>query len=130
MLHVTMEVIQGVFKRMLFLIGKDMQGYVEGKSDSFIERLAITFGDIMQLTITDDIIVSVMQQFQVFKQFLPTSQLFEKEEVILQEEETYHINSLDIKGLEIKLCLRKVISNKSTDKFKILQHYGLSMIEV
>lgn len=130
MWHLKTELIQGIFKRMLFLIIKDVEGYLEGYSGSFVERLSISLGDTMHLTVTDDMILSVMQQFETFKSYFPKSELFEKEEVILQEEETYHINSLDIKGIEIKLCLRKVISMKGTNKSKVLEHYGLSMVEV
>jgi hypothetical protein len=54
----------------------------------------------------------------------------EKEEIILQEEETYHINSLGIKGLEIRLCLRKVISDMSEYHSQLLEKVGLSIIEV
>ena len=50
--------------------------------------------------------------------------------MVLQEEETYHINSLGIKSFDIKLCLRKIVPSKDSYQSRILEHYGLSMIEV
>ena len=73
--------------------------------------MSLSLGDTMHVTVTDDMIASVIGQVDTFKQYLPKSEVFDKEEVIMQEEETYHINSLGVKGIEIKLCLRKVLSD-------------------
>lgn len=47
-----------------------------------------------------------------------------------QEEQTYHLNSLGIKGIEIKLCMRKRISDMTENKSRLLSKVGLSIVEV
>ena len=56
---------------MLFLIVRDAESYLEGFRKGFMERASLNIGDTIHLTVTDDIIVSLMGQFEIFKKYFP-----------------------------------------------------------
>lgn len=73
MLHIQLEHIHGIFKRMIFLAIKDFQVFLEGLKGEFIERLSLSFGDTVKIVLTDDMIGSLMGQIEVFEKYLPKS---------------------------------------------------------
>lgn len=85
MCQLKLDLVHGIFKRMLFLVVRDLEGYLEGFKGEFIERLSLVLGDTTHVTVTDDMIASIMGQIDIFSKYFPKSELLEKEEVILQE---------------------------------------------
>lgn len=62
MCQIKLDLIHGIFKRMLFLVMRDFEGYLEGFKGQFVERLSVVLGDTTHMTITDDMIASIMEQ--------------------------------------------------------------------
>lgn len=75
MCQFKLDLVHGIFKRMLFLVVRDLDVYVEGFEKEFVERLSLSVGDTVHVTVTDDMIASIMKQIEAFSIYLPKSEL-------------------------------------------------------
>jgi hypothetical protein len=62
MLHLQCESLNGIYKRVSFLLLQALSGYLEGVQGEFVERVAVDLGPRVEITLTDEFIVSLIAQ--------------------------------------------------------------------
>jgi hypothetical protein len=64
MLHLQFDSLNAIYKRVSFLLLQAFSGYLEGVEGEFIERVSIDLGPLVEITLSDELIVSLIAQVE------------------------------------------------------------------